>query len=93
MHLNNCTNFTLSTVKISICLTIRKFACVSQKFSRVFVVIGLVFNEQLIQLDGLGDSSSDDDNQDDDDDDDDDDNDEANDDAAAEEEVRFRFRF
>ena len=47
-------------------------------------------NWQVLQLDGLGDSSSDDDNQDDDDDDDDDDN-EANDDAAAEEEVRFWF--
>lgn len=46
-------------------------------------------NWQLLQLDGVGDSSSDDDNQDDDDDDDEDDNDEANDDAAAEEEVRF----
>jgi len=45
---------------------------------------------QVIQLDGLGDSSSDDENQDDDDDDDD--NDEANDDAAVEEEVRISER-
>jgi len=48
-------------------------------------------NRQLIQLDGLGDSSSDDDNQDDDDDDDE--NDEANDDDAAEEEVRMHQSF
>jgi len=48
---------------------------------------------QIIQLDGLGDSSSEDENRDDDDDDDDD-NDEANDDdAAAEEEVQFDLSF
>ena len=52
-----------------------------------------VLNWQIIQLDGLGDSSSDDEKEDDDDDDDDD-NDEANDDdAAAEEEVRFDLSF
>ena len=44
---------------------------------------------QIIQLDGLGDSSSEDEK--DEDDDDDDDNDEANDEAAAEEEVRFHL--
>ena len=48
-------------------------------------------NCQVIQLDGLGDSSSEDDNQEDDDDDDE--NDEANDDTPAEEEVRFVLVF